>query len=159
MTDTRTVPTTSRPTLGGIDPRGPRVAATITSLVLAAVLLGTPSTLATVLLALQTVVFAVGATAGVQRTPYAWFFRRVVRPRLAPPAETEDPRPPRFAQTVGLVFALVGLTGLLTGLTALALVAVGLALVAALLNAVFDYCLGCEMYLVLKRLEPAGRAA
>lgn len=157
MTDTRptATPVTQRP-VAGIDPRGPRVAATITSVVLALVLVTAPSTFATVLLALQTVVFAVGAGAGVQRTPYAWFFRRVVRPRLDPPAETEDPRPPRFAQTVGLVFAVVGLVGLLTGVTALGLVAVGLALVAALLNAVFDYCLGCEMYLLIKRLQPAA---
>ncbi|VXC49521.1 DUF4395 domain-containing protein [Nocardioides sp. AX2bis] len=156
MTDTRptrNAPPSPAPT-AGIDPRGPRVAATITSVVLALVLLTAPSAFATTLLALQTVVFAVGATAGVQRTPYAWFFRRVVRPRLDPPAETEDPRPPRFAQTVGLAFAVVGLVGLLSGVTALGLVAVGLALVAALLNAVFDYCLGCEMYLLLKRLQP-----
>lgn len=154
MTDTR--PTQAvRPAAAGIDPRGPRVAASITSVVLAVVLLTAPSAFATTLLALQTVVFAVGAGAGVQRTPYAWFFRRVVRPRLDPPAETEDPRPPRFAQTVGLAFAVVGLVGLLSGVTALGLVAVGLALVAALLNAVFDYCLGCEMYLLLKRVQHA----
>lgn len=154
MPDTRS-PQSSTAVPGGIDPRGPRVAATITSLVLALVLVTAPSSFATALLALQAVVFAVGATVGVQRTPYAWFFRRVVRPRLASPTVTEDPRPPRFAQTVGLAFAVVGLLGLLTGVTALGLAAVGLALVAALLNAVFDYCLGCEMYLRLQRLQPA----
>lgn len=154
MSDTRT--TGHAPAPVGIDPRGPRVAAAITSTVLAGVLVTAPGPFATTLLALQTVVFAIGAAAGVARTPYAWFFRHVVRPRLAPPTSTEDPRPPRFAQTVGLVFAVVGLVALLGGATVLGLVAVGLALVAALLNAVVDYCLGCEAYLLLKRLQPAS---
>ncbi len=156
-------PTTDRPAAAGpaggaagIDPRGPRLAAAVTSVVLAAVLVTAPSAFATVLLAAQTAVFAVGAGLGVRRTPYSWLFRTLVRPRLAPPTELEDPAPPRFAQTVGLVFAGVGLVGLLTGVTSLGLVAVGAALVAALLNAVFDLCLGCELYLTLKRLQPAA---
>jgi hypothetical protein len=78
-------------------------------------------------------------------------FRTLVRPRLAPPAELEDPAPPRFAQTVGLAFSLVGLAGFLAGATLLGLVATGFALVAALLNAVFGLCLGCEMYLLIRR--------
>ena len=137
------------PTL--IDPRGPRVAATLTSVVLALVLLTAPGTLSTTLLAAQAAVFAVGALAGVQHTPYALLFRTLVRPRLAPPVELEDAAPPRFAQGVGLAFALVGLAGLLGGLTTLGLVAVGLALVAALLNAAVGLCLGCEVYLLIKR--------
>jgi small-conductance mechanosensitive channel len=142
--------TTDRPALAGIDPRGPRVAATLTTVMLALVLL-TPTTLATVLLAVQTVVFAVGALRGVQHTPYAVVFRAVLRPRLEAPAELEDPRPPRFAQLVGLVFAAVGLAGFLLGATAVGLVATALALVAALLNAAFGLCLGCELYLILRR--------
>jgi hypothetical protein len=135
----------------GIDPRGPRVAATLTSLVLALVLV-TPQPWAFLLLGLQTVVFAVGASRGVQRTPYAAVFRYAVRPRLSPPAELEDPRPPRFAQGLGLVFTGIGLLGFLAGIDVVALVATGLALVAALLNAVFGLCLGCELYLVLRRV-------
>ena len=75
-------------------------------------------------------------------------FRTLLRPRLSPPAELEDPAPPRFAQAVGLGFALVGLVGFLAGADLLGQVAVGFALVAALLNAVFRFCLGCEMYLL-----------
>ena len=92
--------------------------------------------------------FAVGAVRGVQATPYAWLFRTLVRPRLAPPTEWEAPEPPRFAQAVGLAFALVGLVALTAGATVVGQVAVGLALVAALLNAVFAFCLGCEVYLL-----------
>lgn len=136
----------------GIDPRGPQVAAALTAAVLVVVLLLAPGPAAVVLLAAQGVVFAIGATRGVQHTPYAWVFRSLVRPRLAPPAELEDPAPPRFAQAVGLAFAVVGLVALVLGLEVLGLVAVGLALVAALLNAVFRFCLGCEMYLLIRRV-------
>ena len=145
------------PTL--IDPRGARVAAALTSLVLALVLLTAPGADATALLAVQAAVFAVGAVAGVQRTPYAWLFRTFVRPRLGPPGELEDAAPPRFAQAVGLGFALVGLLALLADLTTLGLVAVGFALVAALLNAALGLCLGCEVYLLARRLTTSTTAA
>ncbi|MFD8600448.1 DUF4395 domain-containing protein [Kitasatospora sp. NPDC059646] len=130
-----------------IDPRGPRFAAALTSAVLAASLI----TDSGVLLAAQAVVFALGVAG---RSPYALLFRALVRPRLGPPAELEDARPPRFAQGVGLAFALLGLVGHLTGAAWLALAATGLALAAAFLNAAFDYCLGCEFYLLLHRARP-----
>ena len=140
---------TARSALGaGIDPRGPRFSASLTSVVLALVLV-TPTPVAVLLLAFQTVVFAIGSVRGIQHTPYAWLFRTVIRPRLGAPRELEDARPPRFAQAVGLGFAVVGLLGFATGLTLLALVATGFALAAALLNAVFGFCLGCEIYLLL----------
>jgi hypothetical protein len=127
-----------------IDPRGPRFGAAVTTLVLAAVLL----TGAVWLLALQAVVFALGAA---DRNPYGLVYKRVVRPRLGPPAELEDPAPPRFAQTVGLAFALVGVVAGLAGLTVLFYVAAAMALSAAFLNAAFGFCLGCEMYLIFRR--------
>ena len=96
----------------------------------------------------QALFFAIGVAFGVQRTPTGLVFRRLVRPRLAPPAELEDPAPPRFAQGVGLAFAVVALVSYLTGAVLVAQVAVGFALVAALLNAVFAFCLGCELYLL-----------
>ncbi|MET8704726.1 DUF4395 domain-containing protein [Kitasatospora sp. NPDC058032] len=130
-----------------IDPRGPRFAAALTTLVLIAVLL----TGSGALLAAQTLVFALGALGGLRRSPYSWLYRTLVRPRLAPPAETEDERPPRFAQGVGLVFAAVGTAGLLTGVAWLGLLATGFALAAAFLNAAFGYCLGCEAYLLVLR--------
>lgn len=79
-----------------------------------------------------------------------------MRPRLGAPTELEDPRPPRFAQTVWLGFAVVGLLGALVGLPVVFYVAVAFALVAALLNAIFNFCLGCEMYLLAKRLFPTA---
>lgn len=148
----------SRPTPARIDPRGPRFAAALTTVVLAAVLVTAPSATAVTLLAVQTALFALGAFGGIGRTPYAWLFRRLVRPRLSPPAELEDAAPPRFAQTVGLAFALVALAGFGTGVTALGLVATGLALAAAFLNAAFGFCLGCELYLLVRRAVPSRPA-
>ena len=134
-----------------IDARGPQFTAAVTAVVLVAVL-SLPTPAATALIAVQAALFALGALAGVQHTPTAWVFRRFVRPLLTGTTEFEDPQPPRFAQAVGLVFALVALVGFTTGLLPLALVATGLALVAALLNALFRFCLGCELYLLIKRV-------
>jgi hypothetical protein len=132
-----------------VDPRGQRFGAAITSAVLAIVLL----TSAWWLLAAQALVFALGAS-DLGRQPYGIVFRRFVRPRLSPPAELEAAAPPQFAQLVGLVFVVVGVIGYLTGLPALGAVATGLALAAALLNAVFGFCLGCEMHLLIVRAFP-----
>lgn len=142
----------STPVRDVIDPRGARFAASLTSVVLAAVLFLAPSPLAWALLAAQTLVFAIGAVAGVAATPYSLLFRRLVRPRLGPPSEWEDAAPPRFAQGVGLAFGIVGLVLFGLGLPTAGSVAVALALAAALLNAVFGFCLGCELYLRWQRL-------
>ena len=117
-------------------------------MVLAAVLL----TGSVWLIAAQTVVFALGAFAGLGRNPYSVLYRRFVRPRLAPPRELEASAPPRFAQGVGFAFALVGTLALALGATTAGLVAVGLALAAAFLNAAFGFCLGCEVYLLGRRV-------
>jgi hypothetical protein len=142
----------ARPTR--VDPRGMRVAAAITTVVLALVLV-TPPPVSIALLVAQTAVFAIGALVSLTASPYAIAFARLVRPRIGPPAELEDARPPRFAQAVGLGFAVVALIGFAVGAPALGYVAVGFALVAALLNASVGLCLGCEMYLAWHRIRPA----
>ena len=135
-----------------VDPRGPRFGAAVTTVVLALALVLIGSPLGTALIAWQTLVFALGAIVGLHAQPYGVVFRRVIRPRLAPPAELEDAAPPRFAQAVGLVFLVVALIGALTGATVVTIVALALALAAAFLNAAFAFCLGCEMYLLGQRL-------
>ncbi|MFD9437960.1 DUF4395 domain-containing protein [Streptomyces sp. NPDC060006] len=131
-----------------IDVRGPRFGAAVTTVVLAVVLI----TGSAWLLAWQTLAFALGAAGGVGRSPYGLLFRHFVRPRIGPPTEFESPEPPRFAQGVGLAFAVVGLLGYTVGPEWLGLAATGAALAAAFLNAVFGYCLGCEMYLLVRRV-------
>jgi hypothetical protein len=145
---------TSTSTTTRIDPRGPRFVAGLTVVVVAAALLA-PAGIGLALAGLQAVLFAIGAARGVQGTPQSWLFRTLVRPRLAPPAELEDAAPPRFAQAVGLVFLVVAVVGLVSGATLLAQVALGFALAAAILNSVFGFCLGCEVYLLLKRVSPS----
>ena len=144
--------TTPQSPARGIDPRGPRFGALITTVVLAVALLTLSSPVGGILLAIQTVAFALGAIVGLKAQPYGWIYARLVRPRLAPPKELEDPAPPRFAQAVGLVFAAVALVAFLLGATVVAAVATGLALIAAFLNAAFAFCLGCEIYLLIRRV-------
>jgi hypothetical protein len=131
-----------------IDARGPRFGAVITTTVLAIALV---TQNVWVLLA-QGFIFAIGALRGPQFTPYGLIFKNFIKPRLAQPGPTEDVRPPKFAQSVGFGFALVGIIAGLAGATNVFTVAVGFALGAAFLNAAFNYCLGCEMYLLLVRL-------
>lgn len=135
-----------------VDPRGPRFGASITVVVLAAALITAGSTLGLVLIAWQTLVFGLGAFVGLYAQPYGVIFRKLICPRLTPPTELEDAAPPRFAQLVGFAFLVVALVAALTGASAVAVIAVGFALGAAFLNAAFNFCLGCEMYLISKRV-------
>ena len=130
-----------------IDPRGPRFAALVTTVVLVVVLI----TGSGWLVAAQAVVFATGAAFGLRYSPYGLLYRYLIRPRLGPPAQTEAEAPPRFAQAMGLVIAGVGVICLAAGATAAGLVFTALALAAAFLNAAFDLCLGCHVYLFIQR--------
>jgi hypothetical protein len=127
-----------------IDARGPRFGATITTTVLAVALVTQNKW---VLLA-QGSIFLIGALRGPQFTPYGLIFKKVVKPRLSKVAPTEDVRPPKFAQAVGFIFALVGTIGAFAGADLVFTIATGFALAAAFLNSAFNYCLGCEMYLL-----------
>jgi Domain of unknown function (DUF4395) len=135
-----------------IDPRGARVGAAISTVVLAAVLI----TGSGWLLGAQALVFAIGALAGLRYAPYGAVYRYLIRPRLGPPARMEASAPPRFAQGVGMVIAGIGVIGYAAGETVLGTVCAALALVAAFLNAAFDYCLGCQIYLFIQRIRPAA---
>lgn len=177
----------------GIDPRGPRFAATITSVLLLIALVLSLTGVSAVRdaasfgwYAVQPAtgaVFAPGADgwliqqlSAVQRAadpgfiavaviavlfawgvlspgthPWSALFRAVVRPRLAPPAELEDPRPPRFAQGVGLLVVGIGIVLHLAGVPLALPIAAAAAFVAAFLNAAFGFCLGCQMHLLLQR--------
>jgi hypothetical protein len=135
-----------------IDPRGPRFGAAITVVVLAVVLI----TQSAWLLALQALVFAIGALAGLRYAPYGILYRSLVRPRLGPPAHTEAEAPPRFAQAVGAVFAVAGVIGFAAGSSVAGITLTALALAAAFLNAAFDFCLGCQVYMFIQRTRPSA---
>ena len=138
-----------------IDPRGARFGALITTGVFVAVLI----TSSAWLLAAQAVVFAIGTVFGLRYAPYGLIYRALIRPRLGPPKELEDEAPPRFAQGVGLLMSVIGVIGYATGLMPLGIVASALALIAAFLNGAFGLCLGCELYLLIRRIAPARQAS
>ncbi len=140
-----------------IDPRGPRFGASITATLLAVdVFLSLDHNtfaIAHALLGVITVSFLWGALRGPANHPYGFLFKKLVRPRLGAPKELEDSAGPQFAQLVGL---LVASTGFVLGIFEIELgltLAAAAAFIAAFLNAVFDYCLGCQIYLGLKRAK------
>jgi hypothetical protein len=147
----------------GIDPGGPRFAAWITSaLLLVATVLGlttaaTPRLDAAFLLTVVIAVLFLWGILSPRTQPWAVLFRRLIRPRLSPPAELEDPRPPRFAQGVGLLVVSIGLLLHLLGVPFALPVATAAAFFAAFLNAAFGFCLGCQLYLLLQRAGVLGR--
>jgi hypothetical protein len=134
-----------------IDARGPRWSAAITTVVLATALV----TSNVWIIAFQAIVFAIGALRGPQFTPYALIFKSLIKPRLKSPVVFEDVRPPKFAQAVGLGFALVAVIASIAGASGVFTVAVAFALAAAFLNAAFNFCLGCQMYLLILRARTA----
>ena len=131
-----------------IDARGPRFTAGITLVVLSIALL----THSPLVIGFQLAVFAIAAFIGLKKSPYGVIYRKLVQPRLSGPVPLEDQRPPRFAQFVGFIFALVAFIAILSGAEVVFTIATSFALVAAFLNAVFGFCLGCQMYLILVRI-------
>ncbi|WP_353809523.1 DUF4395 domain-containing protein [Agromyces sp. SYSU T00194] len=137
-----------------IDPRGPRFGAAITSVLLLVVIvldLAGAGLAALLLLAALVALFAWGAFAGIRRHPWGLIFKTFVRPRLAPPSELEDPRPPTFAQGVGFAVTAAGLLLALLGVDGAVWISAAIAFFAAFLNAAFDVCLGCRLYALLVR--------
>jgi hypothetical protein len=154
-----------------IDPRGARFTASITAaLLLVDVGLGLVDPVAPtvaaravqpafLLLVVLAAIFVWSAAAGVARNPWSVLFRRLIRPRLAPPAELEDAAPPTFAQGVGALVTLAGVALHLAGVPYGLVAAAAAAFVAAFLNAAFGYCLGCQLYLLLVRAGVIRRRA
>jgi hypothetical protein len=137
-----------------IDPRGPRFGAAITSalsLTAFGIAVSVPDGYFTAypLIVLLALLFS-WSVFSPKTHPYGLIFKKLVRPRLAAPSELEDSRPPQFAQKVGLGFALLGLVGYWFA-PVLVAVSAGFIFFAAFLNAFFNFCLGCQMYLGLKR--------
>lgn len=134
-----------------IDPRGYRFGAAVTLVVaLAALILGA-NTAGLIAIGVLTAMFIPGALVGPQATVQAAIFKALIRPRIGPPHETEPFQPARFAQQMGLAMAAAGLVLGLLGVTPGFYIFAALVTVASFLNAVFGFCLGCEIYLLLKR--------
>ena len=145
---------TNNPNVKLIDARGPRFGAAITTVVLTAFL----ATEALPLLYWQLAIFAIGAFVGLNYSPYALLFSKLIKPRLRGDVPTEDSLPPQFAQLVGFIFAATATVAYLVGASALGYIVVAMALAAAFLNAAFNFCLGCEVYLLIARAKSAVTA-
>lgn len=142
-----------------VDVRGPRFAAWLTTGVLVLVLIvsAVSPRAAAVILALQAVIFAIGAAGGPRRHPYGRIFAAVVAPRLGPVQDREPTAPLKFAQLVGLIFAALGTVGFAAGAVLVGVLATAAALAAAFLNAAFGICLGCQLYPLAARLRRSAR--
>jgi len=139
-----------------IDPRGPRFGAAIInvlSIIIIFIALD-PATESTgaALFGVAAVLFAIGTIWGNTRHPFGWLFKKFVRPRLSAPKELEDSRPPQFAQGVGLFVSLIGLVLFALHVPYGVAIAGGALFFASTLQAYFGYCLGCQIYLGLKRI-------
>ena len=147
--------------LDRVDVRGPRFAAWVTTAVLVVTLIVSALSplAAAIILGLQAVVFAIGALGGPRRHPYGRLFATLVAPRLGPVKEREPVPPLKFAQLVGLIFAIVGTAGFAVGAPLVGVIATAFALVAAFLNAAFGICLGCQLYPLVVRLRPTAGPA
>jgi hypothetical protein len=98
------------------------------------------------------VMFILGSALGPAKHPYSYLYKYTLRKLLKEPTELEAPTPVHFAQVVGLIVTGSGLVLHLVAVPNALPIAAAAAFVAAFLNAVFAYCLGCQMYLGLKRL-------
>lgn len=138
-----------------VDVRGPRFAAWVTTAVLLiALIVSAISPLAAAaILAVQAVIFAIGAVGGPRRHPYGKVFATLVAPRLGPVKEREPVPPLKFAQLVGLIFAVSAVAGFVAGAPLVGVIATAFALVAAFLNAAFGICLGCQLYPLVARFR------
>ncbi|MGZ4512584.1 MAG: DUF4395 domain-containing protein [Mycobacterium sp.] len=151
--------TTTQPDL--VDVRGPRFAAWVTTAVLVitlAVAAASPRA-AALILGVQAIIFAIGAVGGPRKHPYGRIFASVVAPRLEPVKEREPVAPLKFAQLVGLIFALAGVGAFAAGAFLIGVIATAAALAAAFLNAAFGICLGCQLYPLVARFRGAARTA
>ncbi len=148
-----------------VDVRGPRFAAWITTAVLVATLMisAVSPLAAAIVLGLQALVFAIGAVGGPRQHPYGRVFAKFVAPRLGPVTEREPVAPLKFAQLVGLIFAVTGAAGFAVGGSATGLwvgiIATAFAIIAAFLNAAFGICLGCQLYPLVARFRRTPQPA
>ncbi len=130
-----------------IDPRAPRFNQAVLTIALLVGFLADARFVAPVFAG----VLFLGAAFGPRYGPFLRVYAVLIKPRLAPPAFLEDPRPPRFAATVGVSFLSVATLAFVAGEPGLAW---GLALIVAALAglaASTGICVGCEVWLFFAR--------
>ncbi|HEX2849305.1 MAG TPA: DUF4395 domain-containing protein [Acidimicrobiales bacterium] len=152
---TRTAAPSTKPTPRPIDARGPR----FNQAVLTVALLGGFLLDLRVIAPIFAVVLFLGAAFGPKYGPFLRLYAAVIKPRLSPPSDLEDPRPPRFAAAVGVVFLVLATVSFLAGAPTLGWVLALIVAALAGLAAVTGICVGCEIYLFLARRRGVELAA
>jgi len=142
-----------------IDPRQPRLGQGITgTALLIGFLLDQP-----LMLPVLAVILAAASLGGPSINPYALLFRGVRSAGwIGPPRELEEAGPPRFSNTLGFVFLTVASLAHYLPDQPVTWLAWGLGLLVsalALLAAITGLCVGCEMYVFVRRLATRGRVA
>ncbi len=136
-----------------IDPRGPRTNQAVLAIALVTGFL----TGQWLVVPIFAGVLFLGAAFGPKWGPVLRFYGTFIKPKLKPPVELEDPRPPRFAATIGVIFLGASTLAFLLGSSTLgwtlALIVAALAATAATTG----ICVGCEMYVLLVRLRGGVR--
>jgi hypothetical protein len=138
-----------------IDPRGPR----FNQAVLAAALLVGFAVDQRWVVPVFAVVLFLGAAFGARYGPFLRLYAEVIRPRLGPPAELEDPRPPRFAAAVGVVFLTAATAAFLAGASVVGWILALIVAALAALAAITGLCVGCELWLAFARARRIPLAA
>lgn len=148
---------TSCPLRTRVDPRALRFTAAATAVVLAVVLLTADGVrpLALGLLASQVAVFGFTAFVSTYWSVWAQLFAHVIWPRLRAATTLEDARPARFAQLIGFVLTALALLGFIIGADAVGYGLTALATAGAVVRATTGRCVGCRLYLLLRRRQDA----
>lgn len=146
---------TSCPLRDRVDPRALRFSAAATASVLAIVLLtvGLARPVALGLLGSQVAVFGLTAFVSVHWSVWAQIFARFIWPRVGAATALADARPVRFGQFLGFVLTAAALLCFVIGVDGLGYGLTAVAVAGALIDATAGVCLGCELYLMGRRLR------
>jgi hypothetical protein len=96
--------------------------------------------------------FIVRVAAGPRLSPLALFVTKIIVPKFKLPYEPVPGPPKRFAATMGIGFTVTALIlefGF--GYTVAAYIALGMLIFAAGLEAVFGFCMGCQIFEILMK--------
>jgi hypothetical protein len=142
-----------------IDPRQPRLGQGITgTALLVGFLLDQP-----LVLPVLAVILAAASLGGPSINPYALLFRGIRSAGwIDPPRELEEAGPPRFSNTLGFAFLTAASLAYYLPDQPVTWLAWGLGLLVsalALLAATTGLCVGCELYVFVRRLATRGRVA
>jgi hypothetical protein len=142
-----------------IDPRQPRLGQGITgAALLVGFLLDQP-----LILPVLAVILAAASLGGPSLNPYALIFRGIRSAGwIGPPRELEEAAPPRFSNTLGFAFLTAASLAYFLPEQPLTWLAWGLGLLVsalALLAATTGICVGCELYVFVRRIATRGRVA